>query len=140
ILVTTGAMEALSLALRAIGEPGGIVATESPTYFGVLQAIELLGMKAIEIPTHPREGMNLDILESVIRKHKIRACLVMANCHNPLGFVMSDEKKKALVNLITRYNVPLIEDDVYGDIAFQPNRPRTLKSYDRENLVLLCAS
>lgn len=140
VLVTSGAMEALHLALRVVAEPGGIIATESPTYFGIVQAVELLGMKAIEIPTHPRNGIDLNILEDVIRKHRVRACTLMTNCHNPLGTVMPDDKKKALVDLVTRHNVPLIEDDVYGDLTFHGPRARTAKSFDREGLVLLCGS
>ena len=140
IIVTSGAMEALNLALRAVAKPGDVIATESPAYFGILQAIDSMGMKAVEIPTHPREGMDLDALETAIRKHKVRAVVAMTNCQNPLGFVLSDEKKKALVRLIESHEVPLIEDDVYGDVALADARPRTAKSWDRSGLVLLVGS
>jgi DNA-binding transcriptional MocR family regulator len=140
IVITCGALEALNLSLRAVAKPGDVVAIESPTYFGVLQAIESLGMKALEIPTHPRTGMNLEVLDRSIKKHRVKACIVMTNCHNPLGYVLGEEKKKALVELTARHQVPLIEDDLYGDLTFDLQRPKVAKAFDREGLVLLCSS
>lgn len=140
IIITCGAMEALNLCLRAVAKPGQVVAIESPTYFGMLQAIESLGMSALEVPTHPRFGMDLDVLERSIKKHRIKACIVMTNCHNPLGYVLGDDRKKALVDLTAKYRVPLIEDDLYGDLAFNLGRPKVAKAFDREGLVLLCSS
>ena len=140
ITITCGAMEALNLCLRAIGKPGDVIATESPTYFSCLQAIESLGMKAVEIPTHSRTGMDLDALENAIRKHRVRGCMAITNCHNPLGYVLSDDRKRALAELLARYEVPLIEDDVYGDLVFAPHRPRLAKSFDRNGLVMVCGS
>jgi DNA-binding transcriptional MocR family regulator len=133
-------MEALNLAVRAVARPGDVIALESPTYFALLQIIESLGMKAIEIPTHPRSGMDLDALSRAIRKHRVRACISMLNCHNPLGFIATDEYKKNLVQLLTRHNVPLIEDDIYGDLSFDSTRPKTAKTFDTKGIVLLCSS
>jgi DNA-binding transcriptional MocR family regulator len=140
VTITCGALEAVNLALRAVARPGEVIAVESPTYFGVLESIASLGMRVIEIPTHPQNGMDLDALDRAIRKHHVKAVLVLSNCHNPLGYVLSDDYKKSLVDLATRWDVPVIEDDVYGDLTFQGPRPRTAKSYDRKGLVLLCAS
>jgi DNA-binding transcriptional MocR family regulator len=139
IVVTCGGMEALNLAVRAVARPGDVIAIESPTYFAFLQIIESLGMKAIEIPTHPRSGMDLHALSRAIRKHRVRACVTISNCHNPLGFILSDDYKKNLVELLRKYEVPLIEDDIYGDLAFG-YRPKTAKTFDTEGLVLLCSS
>jgi DNA-binding transcriptional MocR family regulator len=140
LVITCGGMEALNLGLRAVARPGDVIAMESPTYFAVLQIIESLGMKAIEIPTHPRNGMDLNALESAINKHRVRACISMPNCHNPLGFILDDNYKKDLVTLLTKYGVPLVEDDIYGDITFNGIRPKTAKAFDTEGLVLLCSS
>lgn len=140
IVVTCGALEAVNLSLRAVARPGDVIAVESPTYFGVLGAAASLRMKTIGIPTHPQEGMDLDRLETAIRKHKVKAVVVMPTCHNPLGYVMPDQNKKALADLAARWNVAVIEDDVYGDLAFDTPRPRTVKSFDRKGLVLLCSS
>jgi DNA-binding transcriptional MocR family regulator len=140
IVITCGGMEALNLALRAVAGPGDLIAIESPTFFGVLQAVESLGLRAIEIPTHPRTGMQLDQLERAIRKHRVKACVVMNNCHNPLGYVLDEEYKKNLVSLLTKHDVPLIEDDVYGDLVYGNKRPAPAKIFDHKGLVLLCSS
>lgn len=140
VLITCGAMEAVNLALRAVARAGDVIALESPTYFGVLQAIESLGLKTVEIPTHPRLGMDLDSLHQAIRKHKVRAMVVMANCHNPLGYVLPDQQKKALVELSAKYDVAIIEDDIYGDLTFDGRRPKATKAFDRKGLVLMCSS
>jgi DNA-binding transcriptional MocR family regulator len=140
VTITSGAADAINLCLRAVARPGDVVAVESPTYFGILGSAASLGMKVVEIPTHPQEGMDLNALERAIHKHRVKACITMTNCHNPLGFVMRDERKKELVELISRSGIVLIEDDVYADLAFGGARPRTAKSYDKNGSVLLCSS
>jgi DNA-binding transcriptional MocR family regulator len=140
LVITTGGMEALNLAVRAVARPGDVIAIESPTYFAFLQIIESLGMKAIEIPTHLRTGMDLDELSKAIRKHSVRACISISNCHNPLGFILDDEYKKDLVALLTKHDIALIEDDIYGDLAYSGIRPKTAKTFDKEGIVLLCSS
>jgi DNA-binding transcriptional MocR family regulator len=140
IVTTCGCMEGLSLALRAVAKPGDTIAIESPTYFGILQCIESLGLKALEIPTHPRDGVNLDALEMALDTQTIRACLFILNFSNPLGACMPDENKQRLVAMLAGRDIPLIEDDIYGDLSFSSARPRTAKSFDREGLVLLCDS
>jgi len=140
VTVTCGGLEAINLCLRAVARPSDVIAVESPTYFGILGSIASLGMNVIEIPTHPQEGMDLDELERSIRKHRVRACVTMTNSHNPLGYVLGDSYKKALAEIAARRNVAIIEDDVYGDLAFTGPRPRTVKSFDRKGLVLLCSS
>ncbi len=138
-VVTVGAQEAIHLALRAVAKPGEAIAVETPFYFGVLQAIEQLGMRAIEVPAHSRTGMDLDALDQVLRQGTVRAVLAAPNVSNPLGAVMSDENKERLVRLCARHDVPLIEDDVYGDLAFD-GRPRPAAHWDRDGRVLLVGS
>ncbi len=140
IVTTCGGMEALGLSLRAVAKPGDTIAIESPTYFGILQCIESLGLKALEIPTHPRDGVSLDALAIALETQSIKACVFILNFHNPLGAWMPDENKERLVALLAAHEVPLIEDDIYGDLAFSGTRPRTAKSFDRHGLVLLCDS
>jgi DNA-binding transcriptional MocR family regulator len=140
IIVTAGAMEGLTLCLRAIAKAGDVIAVESPTFFGVLQLIHSLGMKALEIPTDPKSGMDLNLLQNALRKKQVRACIIISNCHNPLGYVLPDHAKRQLAELSRRYKVPIIEDDIFGDLAFEEPRPHTIKFYDREGLVLLVSS
>lgn len=140
IVVTVGATEAINLCLQAVGKAGDIVAVESPTFYAMLHAIERMGMRAIEVATHPREGIDLVALEEILDQHEIAACMVMPNFQNPLGFQMPDEKKRALVELITKRQVPVIENDVYNELYYGDAHPTSLKSYDTEGLVLHCAS
>lgn len=140
VVVTNGAVEAINLCLRAVAQPGDTIAIESPTFFGLLMTIESLGMKALEIPTDPVSGVCLNKLEDAFRKRKIAACLFVTNYNHPLGSCMPDANKQALAGLLARYQVPLIEDDAYGDLHHGPERPATVKTYDREGLVLYCSS
>ncbi len=140
VVITDGALESVSLGLRATARSGDAIAVESPTYFGILANIASMGMKIVEIPTHPQDGMDLDELERAIRKHRIKAVVTMSNCHNPLGYVLPDKHKRALAELTGRANVAVIEDDVYGDLAADGTRPSTVKSFDKKGLVILCSS
>ncbi len=140
IIITVGATEAINLSLQAVAKPGDTVAVESPTYYAMLHAIERLGMRAIEVPTHPAEGIDIDALAIIIREHKIAACMVMPNFQNPLGFVMSDANKERLVGLLAAHEIPVIENDVYQELYYGDARPSALKNFDKKGLVLHCAS
>lgn len=140
ILITNGCQEAMTLALRAVTVPGDIIAIESPTFYGLLQVIDSLSLRAIEIPTHPREGIALDALQLACEQWPIKACIAVPNYSNPLGYCMSDAHKQALVELINRNQILLIENDIYGDMGFSPQRPTMVKSWDSEERVLYCSS
>jgi DNA-binding transcriptional MocR family regulator len=140
ILITSGGIEAIDLCLRAVCRPGDIVAVESPIYFGTLQTLEVQGLRALEIPCHPNEGMSLDALAFALQHNQVRAVLVSSNFSNPLGSQMPDEKKKALVDLLNRHEIPLIENDVFGEIYFGGKRPLVCKAFDKKELVLLVSS
>lgn len=140
VITTCGATEALLLCLRAVTSPGDVVAVESPTYFGVLHALQELGLKAAEIPMHPRDGLDLDALEQAVKARRIAACVAVPNFANPAGSLMPDEHKRRLIEILARREVPLIEDDVFGELYFDPQRPRVALAFDRHELVLLCGS
>ena len=140
IVVTAGCMEALSICLKAITKPGDAVAIESPTYFGIFQVMESLGLNVVEIPTDPITSIDLDCLESSIKKFNIKACLFVSNFTNPMGSCIPDDKKKKLVEMLAKNSVPLIEDDIYGELYFGKTRPRTCKSFDKKGMVIQCGS
>src|SRR5678815_2085861 len=96
--------------------------------------------RVVEIPTDPVNGVDLDCLESSIRKFSIKACLFVCNFNNPMGSCVPDQKKKQLVDLLTQKEIPLIEDDIYGEMYFGKTRPRTCKSFDKKGLVIQCGS
>jgi DNA-binding transcriptional MocR family regulator len=140
IVTTCGCQEALNLCLRAVAKPGDTIAIESPTFYGILQIIEMLGMRALEIPTHPRDGISLEALGYALESHPIKACLFTPNFNNPMGSCMPEASKERLVAMLAQREIPLIEDDIYGDLGFAPQRPKTCKSFDKQGLVLLCDS
>lgn len=140
ILITNGCQEALSLSLRTVAQAGDVIAVESPTFFGLLQVIEALGLKALEIPTDPQTGVSLPALELALAQWPIKACAFVPNFNNPLGSCMPPASKQALVALLGEHQVPLIEDDIYGDLSFSGPRPPACKSFDSEGQVLYCSS
>ncbi|MCW5624399.1 MAG: PLP-dependent aminotransferase family protein [Burkholderiales bacterium] len=140
IVITTGAMEALNLCLRAVAKPGDAIAIESPAFYGILQVIENADMKAVEIATDPQRGIDLGALSRALRQRAIKACFLMPTFQNPLGALMPDDAKRDLVALLEQFDVPLIEDDVYGELHFSKARPRPAKAFDRKGLVLHCGS
>ncbi len=140
IVVTTGCHEAIALSLRALCRPGDAVAIESPFFFNHLQAMAAMGIRIVEIPSSPKEGISLEALGFALEKARVKACLVSANYSNPTGSCMPDHRKKALVKMLAERQIPLIEDDIYGDLSFSDRRPRAAKSFDEEGLVILCSS
>lgn len=140
IVITNGALEALNLCLQAVASPGDSVIVESPTFYAALQSLERLGLQAIEVPTHPREGIDLAALALALERHKPKACWLMTNFQNPLGSLMSEQKKQDLVALLELHDVPLIEDDVYAELYFGDKRPLPAKAFDTKGLVMHCSS
>jgi DNA-binding transcriptional MocR family regulator len=140
LITTAGTMNAISFALMALTQRGDTVAIESPAYFGTLRLLNSLGLRVLELPTHPDTGIDPDDLKKAIAKHSIKACLFVTNFGNPLGQCMPEENKERVVKLLSRHGIPLIEDDLYGDVFFGRTRPKSCKSYDEEGNVLWCDS
>ncbi|KAF1009879.1 MAG: HTH-type transcriptional regulator NorG [Pseudomonas fluorescens] len=140
LVITTGCHEALSASVHAICEPGDIVAVDSPSFHGAMQTLKGLGMKALEIPTDPLTGISLEALELALEQWPIKVIQLTPNCNNPLGYIMPESRKRALLTLAQRFDVAIIEDDVYGELAYSYPRPRTIKSFDEDGRVLLCSS
>lgn len=140
IIITNGCLEALGLALRSVAKRGDTIAIESPTYFGILQVIESLGMRALEISTHANTGIDPEALQSAINKRKIAACILMPTFNNPLGSTMPKENIESVVKLLNKHNIPMIEDDVYGALSYEPRRPKAAKAYDNNGNILYCTS
>ena len=140
LIITNGAQEALSIALQCVAKPGDIIAVESPVYFGILELIESLGMMVLEIPLCPEDGIWLEDLERGITEHPIKACLFSASISNPLGSFMNKDKQRRIVELLEKHDIPLIEDDVYGDLYFTEQRGSTAQLFSKKGLVMTCSS
>ncbi len=140
IVVTNGAQEAMALALQSVASKGDVVAVESPCYHGQLELIEALGMLALEIDTCPVDGVEVDALETALRSHRIAACMFSSAINNPLGSRMPDAARKRMVALLEAHEVPLIEDDVYGELTYGAQRPRPAQYYAEKGGVITCSS
>jgi DNA-binding transcriptional MocR family regulator len=139
IIITSGALEGLNLCLQVLTRPGDIVAIESPAFYGCLQAIEALRLRAIEIPSVPGEGADVAALARILLKYPVRACWLMTNFQNPQGALMPEDAKRDLVALLEKHDTALIEDDVYAELYFG-RRPKPAKAFDRNGRVLHCGS
>lgn len=140
IVVTNGCREAIVLCLRAVTQPGDVVALESPTYFGLLEILRLLGLRALEIPTHPRHGIALDALQFALDTQPVKALLVVPTLSNPLGASMPLPERRRLAQLAAERGLPVVEDAIYNDLSEQADRRRAVRSFDPSGHVMLCGS
>ncbi|AWW31158.1 PLP-dependent aminotransferase family protein [Echinicola strongylocentroti] len=140
LITTNGCMNALALALMTITKKGDRIITESPVYFGTLQLAKSLGLEVVEMATHSEYGLDMEEVKKTLKKIDIAAVVVVSNFSNPLGYSMSAQSKRTLVKICTNHQVPLIEEDLYGDVFFGPERPVPCKSFDKAGIVLWCSS
>jgi DNA-binding transcriptional MocR family regulator len=140
VVVTSGAKEAVYLSIRAVTRPGDTVAIESPAYYALLEVLASLELRVVEVPAHPRRGIDLAALAAVLGREAIAAVALVSNYSNPSGSCMVDDDKRALVELLDVHDVPLVEDDVYGDLVFDGPRPKAVKAFDTRGSVLYCGS
>ena len=140
IITTNGCLEGVSLCLRAIASPGDTILVESPVFHCFLQLIEDLGMYVLEIPGHPEKGMDPLVFEQALDRNKVKACLLNPNFQNPIGSVIPIKNKKKILKSALKRQIPIIEDDIYGDLFFGQKRPGTFISLDKTEMVLYCSS
>jgi len=139
VVITNGCQEAIFLALMTTCKPGDTVVLESPIYFNLINLLQQLQLKIIEIPAADNEGISLGTLRFVLENHPVKAMFSIPNFNNPMGFTLPSGKKKKLVKLLAGFNIPLIEDDIYADLCFG-QRPEPCKAYDKAGGVILCSS
>lgn len=140
LLITSGCQNSLLLALMATTKPGDVVAVESPGFYGSLQLIESLGLKVLELPCDAQTGLSPQALELALQHWSIKALIVTPNFATPMGSSLPEQAKLNLINLAEQYQFAIIEDDIYGDLHFSLQRPRSLYSYDSADNVILCGS
>ena len=140
IVVTAGAMEAISLALRTLTAPGDVVLVESPAYHGILQAIAALQLKVLEVPNLPDRGIDVTRLDQLLQQNKVRAAVLVPNFNNPLGSLTDDAAKQAIMASCARYKTIVIEDDIYGELSWSGQRPSPMRRWDKHGNVITCSS
>ncbi|MDX5373268.1 MAG: PLP-dependent aminotransferase family protein [Pseudomonadaceae bacterium] len=140
VVITHGCVDAIHMALRVMTQPGDLIAAESPTYYGLLQLAEVLGLKVIEIPSDPTTGLSLEALQLAANQWPIKALVLTARLSNPLGGSIPEERQKQLLRLTADHGIQVIEDDIYGELLFEPGRSKALKAHDRDDQVVYCSS
>jgi DNA-binding transcriptional MocR family regulator len=140
VIVTAGAMEAISLALRTVARPGDVVIMETPTYYGLLQAVAAQGLRVIEVPNRPGSGIDAARVSELLERHAVRAAVLVPNFNNPIGSLTGDDDKRALVAACAAHGVVVIEDDLYGELAYSGVRPAPLRAFDHDGTVITCGS
>lgn len=140
VVITNGTMEALTLSLGVLCQPGNTVLVESPTYFGILQVLKHLGLKVVEVPNHPGSGIDVDTLEQVVSATPVAVALLQSSFNNPTGAQTSDAAKQRIVEILSRRGIALIEDDIYGDLHFGRERPKPFAAFDDDGIVITCGS
>lgn len=140
VVITSSCTHAVSLCLQAVTRPGDVVALESPTYFGFLDLLESLGLRALEVPTHPRTGLSLPALQLALDTQPVKALLAVPTLSNPLGAVMPLADKRALVAMLAAKGIPLIEDVIFNDLLATDERRRAVKAFDNDGGVMVCGS
>lgn len=140
IIVTNSCLESITLCLRAVTKPGDVVALESPTYFGFLEILETMGLRALEIPTNPRTGLSLDALQLALDTQPVKAVLAVPTLSNPIGASLPLAERKRLAQMLADHDVPLIEDVLYNDLAEEDDKRRAVRSFDSGGNVMICGS
>jgi DNA-binding transcriptional MocR family regulator len=140
VIITSGALEAINLGIRMLTRPGDTILMESPTFYGLLQAAEEHGLRVIELPNDPQRGIDPDDLRRAVQRHRIACALLVQNFNNPTGSLMPEDAKREVVRTLNHAGIPLIEDDIYGELGFASGRATPLKAYDEADLVLYCSS
>ncbi len=140
LLITNSCLESISLSLRAVTQPGDVVALESPTYFGFLEILQSLQLRALEIPTHPRHGLSLAALQLAFDTQPVKAILAVPTLSNPLGATMPQPERRRLARMVAARGIPLIEDVLYNDLAESDDARRAVRSHDDSGHVIVCGS
>ncbi|MBC7223269.1 MAG: PLP-dependent aminotransferase family protein [Anaerolineae bacterium] len=135
IVVISGSQQGLDLLTRLLTEPGDTVICEAPTYFMALQAFKVQGLRVIGVPVD-RDGMDVGRVEALVARYRPRFIYTIPNFQNPTGTILSLERRQRLLSIAQRYQVPIVEDDPFGEIWFQEPPPPPIKSLDEGGHVI----
>jgi DNA-binding transcriptional MocR family regulator len=139
-VITLGCTHALVSAVEASTAPGDTIAIRTPTFYPLLRIIHSLNRKIIEIPSTANRAGDLERLEEAIERFNVRACVVSVSLPDPYGASLSDVDKRRLIDLAERFNMAMIEDDVFGHVSIRNKLMRPLKAFDQNGRVLHCSS
>lgn len=141
IVITSGSQQGLSLLAQIFLNPGDVVLVESPTYLGAINAFKLCGPEFVEVPTDDK-GIIPEELEKILAKYgdRVRMMYVIPEFQNPTGITWPMERRKAFMDIINRYDFPVLEDDPYGELRFDGDKVPSLKSMDTKGNIIFLGS
>jgi DNA-binding transcriptional MocR family regulator len=139
ILVTTGSQQAIDLIARVFLEPGDTVVVEEPSYFGAISVLQDYQARLVSVPTD-RDGLRMDLLESALQRYRPKFLYTLATYQNPSGVLLSLERRRQLLDLVHRYSVPVVEDDIYRDLSYAEEPPPPLQGLDDSGFVIHVSS
>jgi GntR family transcriptional regulator/MocR family aminotransferase len=129
ILITAGSQQAIFLASQVLLKPGDIVLVEEPTYSVAIDLFRALGFHIVGIPLDSH-GMQVEKLEKLLQQHHPKLIYTIPNFHNPTGTCLSSARRRELIVLAERYNIPILEDDFVGDLRYEGHAQPSLKALD----------
>ncbi len=135
LLITNGCQQALDLVRKVFLRPGDVVVMENPVYPGAIQTFAGRGLKCLGVPVD-ENGLNLDVLESVLTQQPVRLLLVTPSFHNPTGTTLTLEQRRRLLQMAARHHVPVIEDSIYSVLRFRGRDIPSLRALDTNGLVI----
>lgn len=139
VLVTSGSQQGLDLVARTLLSPGDVVVVEEPSYFGALEAFRSARVRLLGVPVDA-EGMRTDILEALLARQKARLVYTLPTFQNPSGAVLSPARRRHLLELSWRHQVPVLEDDTYSDLRYEGEPLPSLKALDPHGHVIHLSS
>jgi len=139
LCISSGCMDAIRLALLITTKPGDAVGISSPCFNGLLKLLSNMSRRVVEIPCNS-DGIDLQQLEQKLEDREIEACLFSSSFMNPHGISLSTCQKQRLAKLANKYRVPIIEDDVYGELGYENTFPLPIKYWDTTGYVIWCSS
>lgn len=139
LIITSGGQQAIDLAAKVLLEEGETVVVEAPSFIGGLNSFRSYNAKLVGVQVQD-DGLDVDALEAILQKQKIKLLYTIPTFQNPTGITMSLEKRKRIIDLANKYDFYILEDNPYGDLRFEGENLPTIKSMDKEGRVIYAGS
>ena len=135
VLVLSGSQQGIDLVARVLLEPGDVVVVEQPSFFGALQVFRAAQARLVGVPID-EDGMRPDALEAVLQRYRPKLIYTLPSFQNPSSALLSAARRQRVLELSYQYQVPILEDDPYSELAYEGSPPLPLRALDRGGQVL----
>ena len=139
-IIVSGGQQGIELATKCLVNEGDVVIVEEPSFIGALNAFRSYGAKLVGVPVK-EDGMDIDALKKAVAENdNVKMIYTIPTFQNPSGITMSLEKRKAVYEIAKENNIVIIEDNPYGELVFDGEKSKTIKSMDKDGIVIYCGS